>query len=84
LDDLAKELKGSSSVLSAKQKRQKQNEFDTKREALKQQNDQIRNDLAAKENEMTLSILDEIKGIVAGVAKDKGVDLFWTRKRRFM
>ncbi len=75
LTDLKKELSKSGSVLSAKQKRQKEDELESKEKALEMQDAQIRNELATKNNEMTQSILDEIKGIVAKLAKDKGVDL---------
>ncbi len=75
LKDFATELRSSDSVLSAKQKRQKQNELDAKQNTYLQQENQIKMELAAKENEMTQSILEELKAIVASMAKDKGVDL---------
>src|SRR5579872_98813 len=75
LKDLGSELESSNSVLSTKQKRQKQQEFETKKDAFTQQQALIQNELETKQAEMTQSILEEIKVIVAGLAKDKGVDL---------
>ena len=75
LTDLQKQLEGSSSVLSAKEKKKKAAEYQTKLREYAQLKNQITNDLAAKESEMTQGILDEIKAAVAGVARDKGVDL---------
>jgi outer membrane protein len=75
LKDMAADMESSKSVLSTKQKRQKQTEYETKEKDLRMQDAQIRTDLATKEAEMTQSILDEIKAIVAAAAKEKGVDL---------
>lgn len=75
LRELKKELDDSNSVLSAKQKRQKQGELEKKAKDLEMENAQFQNELAVKNNEMTQNILGEIKDIVAKIAKDKGVDL---------
>lgn len=75
LQDLQKELKNSSSVLSTKQRKQKEKEFNSKLQALQSQQNQIQMELANKEQEMTNKLLDEIKAIVATVAKNAGVDL---------
>jgi outer membrane protein len=73
--DLEKELKDSSSVLSKSEMKEKQEEYATKAKAFQDQENQIQNDLAGKEQEMTQALLGEIKVIVAKVAQDKGVDL---------
>jgi len=75
LTDLQKDLQGSGSVLSAKEKKRKIAEYQQKLQEYTQLKGRISNDLANKESEMTQSVLDEIKVIVADVAKDKGVDL---------
>jgi outer membrane protein len=75
LEDLDAELKNSASVLSSKQKKEKQYLLEKKYEDFKQQQTQVENDLAAKEADMTQGILGEIKTVVAEVAKDSGVDL---------
>jgi outer membrane protein len=75
LRDLKKQLDNSSSVLSSKQLRQKKQEYDRKAQNFAQQENQVQQDMQAKESEMTMSILDEIKVIVSGVAKDNSVDL---------
>lgn len=75
LSDLQKELKGSSSVLSAKQRKSKEAEYKTMLQDLQQKETTVQNDLQTKESEMTGAILDEIKALVAKAAKDKGVDL---------
>lgn len=75
LQDLQKELKRSGSVLSEKLRKQKETEYQTKAQNLAQLENQYRTDLAMKENEMTQSILEELKAIVAEVAKENGVDL---------
>lgn len=75
LQELQTEIKDSSSVLSAKQKKQKETELKEKAHDLDAAENQARTYLSTKESEMTQSILDEIKVIVAGVAKDKGADV---------
>ena len=75
LSDLRKELQGSKSVMSEKERKRKENEYQTKAQALSQQESQIQNDLASKEADMTGELVDQIKAIVAKVAQDKGVDL---------
>jgi len=75
LQDLQGEIKNSSSVLSAKQKKQKESELKQKAHELDLAENQAMTYLASKESEMTQSLLDEIKTIVAAVAKDKGADL---------
>lgn len=73
--DIEKSLKDSSSVLSKKEMKAKQEEYATKAKAFQDEENQIQNDLAAKEQEMTKTLLDEIKGIVAKIAKNDGIDL---------
>ncbi len=75
LQELQNELKSSSSVYSAKQKKAKEAELKQKAHDLDAAENDARTFLAAKESAMTQSLLDEIKVIVAGVAKEKGVDL---------
>src|SRR5258708_2051895 len=75
LKDLDKELKNSSSVLSTKQRKNKEKEFATKYQALQRQEEQVRADLATKQLDMKTELLEKIKAIVAKVAKDAGVDL---------
>jgi Skp family chaperone for outer membrane proteins len=75
IKDLEKELKSSSSVLSTKQRKAKEKEYKEKAQAFQQQQNQITTDLQGKEQEMTSKLLDEIKAIVATVAKNQGVDL---------
>ena len=75
LQDLQGEIKNSGSVLSAKQKKQKETELKQKAHDLDLAESQARSYLASKESEMTQSLLEEIKALVAGVAKDKGADL---------
>ena len=75
LQELQSELKSSSSVFSAKQKKAKEAELKQKAHDLDTAENEARTYLASKESEMTQSLLEEIKVIVAGVAKDKGVDL---------
>jgi Skp family chaperone for outer membrane proteins len=55
--------------------KEKQEEYATKAKAFQDQENQVQNDLAGKEQEMTQALLNEIKVIVAKVAQDKGVDL---------
>ena len=47
----------------------------TKAQAFQQKQNQIQTDLASKEQDMTLELLEKIKVIVAAVAKSAGVDL---------
>jgi len=75
LTDLQKEIETSGSVMSAKDKQKKTIKYKKMLEAYAQQKAQIQNDLANKEAEMTQGLLDEIKGVVAQVAKDMNVDL---------
>lgn len=75
LQELQNELKSSSSVYSAKQKKQKETELKQKAHDLDTAENEARTYLASKESEMTQTLLDEIKVIVANVAKDMGVDL---------
>jgi outer membrane protein len=75
LRDLEKELKDSSSVFSKKEMKAKQQEYATKAKAFQDQESQIQNELANKNQEMTQSLLTQIKAIVAKVAKNKGIDL---------
>ncbi|HVZ82006.1 MAG TPA: OmpH family outer membrane protein [bacterium] len=74
LNDLNKELTGKSAI-SAKMKAKKQREFDEKFAEYKKRDAQIRNEISDKESAMTLALVDEIKPIVAEVAKQKDVDL---------
>lgn len=74
LKDLEKQL-GDSSVLSDKQKQKKATEYKTKLATFNQDTEQAQKELMAKENDMTQTIIGEIKDIVAAAAKDKGVDL---------
>ena len=75
LQDLEKELKDSGSIFTKKELKDKQNELMTKEKAFQDQQNQIQNDLAAQEQEMTQALLGEIKVIVAKVAQNKGIDL---------
>lgn len=75
LGDLQKELESSSSVMSAKEKQKKTAQYKKLLEDYAQQKSQIQNELAAKENDMTMGLLDEIKAVVADVAKEKDIDL---------
>jgi Skp family chaperone for outer membrane proteins len=53
----------------------KQEQYATKAKAFQDQESQIQNDLASKEQEMTQNLLGEIKALVAKIAKNDGVDL---------
>jgi Skp family chaperone for outer membrane proteins len=75
ISDLETELGGSSSMLSSAQKKRKLKEHDDKVAAFKQQRDQVQKEVMAKEAEMTQQLVDEIKAIVAGIAKDNNVDV---------
>jgi outer membrane protein len=75
LTDLQKELEGSGSVLSSKEKKKKATQYQEKLKDYTILQKQMQMELAAKQDEMVAGILDEVKGIVADVAKDKGVDL---------
>ena len=75
LADLENQLKGSSSVLSSKQRERKVAEYKKKSQEYLQLKGQMQNELATKETEITQTILDEIKVMVADVAKSQDVDL---------
>ena len=75
LSDLEKELTDSSSVLSQKQRLRKQKEYQEKKAAFDQEQAEAQKDLMTKENDMTQTLVDQLKDIVAGIAKDKGFDL---------
>ncbi len=75
LGDLQKELESSGSVMSAKEKQKKTAKAKKLYESYAQQKSQIQNELATKETEMTQGLLDEIKAVVADVAKEKDIDL---------
>jgi len=75
LKDLQNELQNNSSVLSAKEKKQKKELFGLKMDEYTKAKSQIAAELQTKESDMTQSVLGEIKGIIADVAKDKGFDL---------
>jgi len=75
LTDLQKQLEGSSSVLSSKQRDRKAAEYKKKLQDYAQLKGQMQTELAAKEAEITQTILDEIKVAVADVAKGQDVDL---------
>jgi len=74
LKDLEKEL-SDSSVLSEKERKRKEKEFRDKKEAFDQDQADAQKELMNQESTMTQDIVDKIKTIVAGVAKDQGVDL---------
>ncbi|HTC19623.1 MAG TPA: OmpH family outer membrane protein [bacterium] len=75
LIDLQKELGGDSSLFTEKQKLKKEKEYNDKLAAYNQATEEVQKELMAEESEMTQNIVDQIKAIVADVAKDKGVDL---------
>ncbi len=81
LQDMAEEVKdlkgdlSDSSVLSAKERAEKQKELQDKEATLEQAQNDAQKSLMNQESEMTQDIVDKIKVIVAGVAKDKGIDL---------
>lgn len=75
LNDLNKELTNSKSTLSAKMKAKKQREFDEKFADYKKRDAEVKNAIMDKESAMTQELVDEIKPIVADVAKEKGIDL---------
>jgi outer membrane protein len=75
LKDLQNELQNNSSVLSKKDKQEKKELFGVKMDEYTKAKSQVASDLQTKENDMTQGVLVEIKGIIAGVAKDKGFDL---------
>lgn len=75
LKDLEKELTDSSSVLSEKQRAKKEKEYRDKKAEFDQDQSDAQKELMNQENTMTQDIVDKIKTIVAGVAKDKGIDL---------
>jgi outer membrane protein len=75
LKDLQNELQNNSSVLSKKEKQEKKELFGMKMDEYTKAKSQMQLDLQTKESDMTQTVLVEIKGIIAGVAKDKGYDL---------
>lgn len=75
LKDLQNELQNNSSVLSKKEKEEKKELLEMKYEQLQKAKSQVDNELQTKENDLTQQVLGEIKGVIAGVAKDKGYDL---------
>lgn len=75
LQDLDKELGGSSSILSAKTKARKEAEYKDKAQKFQVLKEQIQADLAMKESDMSQQILKELKDIAATMAKQKGIDL---------
>ncbi len=75
LKDLQNELQNNSSVLSKKEKQEKKELFGLKMDEYTKAKSQVQLDLQTKESDMTQTVLGEIKGIIAGVAKDKGFDL---------
>jgi outer membrane protein len=72
---LEQELSSSGSVLSAKEKERKKKEYADKLQAFNAQQEEVQKELMDKETEMTQDIVDRLKTLVAGVAKDAGVDL---------
>lgn len=75
LQDLQNDLTSSSSVLSEKEKNRKKKEFSEKYAAFQQETQEFEKEAMTRENDLTQSIVTEIKDLVASVAKDKGVDL---------
>ena len=75
LTDLDNELKKQTSVLTAKQKADKEYLLKKKYEDYTQHKNQILAELKDDENQMTQDILTQIKGIITSVAKDKGYDV---------
>ena len=75
LNELNKELSNAKSTLSAKMKAKKQREFDEKFADYKKKDAEVKNAIMDKESAMTQELVDEIKPIVAAVAKDKDIDL---------
>ncbi|MGH7739827.1 MAG: OmpH family outer membrane protein [bacterium] len=75
LQDLSTDLKKQSSVLTSKQKSDKEYILKKKYQDYTDQKNKSLADLKAAENQMTDDILARIKTIVAKVAKDKGYDL---------
>ncbi|HVM33027.1 MAG TPA: OmpH family outer membrane protein [bacterium] len=75
LQDLDAELKKQSSVLTPKQKSDKEYILKKKLEDYSQQKNQILAELKTDENQMTDDILTQIKAIVTKVAQGKGVDV---------
>jgi outer membrane protein len=75
LSDLGKELTDSSSVLSQKQRSRKEKEYAEKKAAFEQAQAEAQKEMMLQENEMTQTLVDQLKDLVAGVAKDKGFDL---------
>jgi outer membrane protein len=75
IQDLNDDLQKSSSILTKKQRKDKQYILQRKMEDYQAKQGEISNELKAKEGEMTQEILTQVKAIVAGVAKAKGFDL---------
>ncbi len=81
LQDTAQEVKdlksdlSDSTVLSEKERARKEKELQEKEATLEQAQNDAQKELMNQESEMTQDIVDKIKAIVAGVAKDKGIDL---------
>jgi outer membrane protein len=73
LQDLQKEL--SSGKLSDKVKKEKQDEFQQQYQDLEDQKNHAQTEIANREQEMTQTLLGQIKDIVAKVADSEGVDL---------
>lgn len=74
LKDLQKDL-SDTSMLSEKQKMKKGKLYGDKLQAYKETTERVQKELMAAESEMTQKIVDQINGIVAGVAKNKDFDL---------
>ncbi|HUO57658.1 MAG TPA: OmpH family outer membrane protein [bacterium] len=75
IKDLKSELDKSGSVLSDKQKAKKKRELDEKIQAYQQDSAQAEKELMSKQNDMTQAVVDEIKALVANIAKDNGLDM---------
>ena len=75
LNDLNQELTKAKPALSEKIRAKKQREFDEKFADYKKRDAEVKNEIMEKENAMTQELVDEIKPIVAQVAKDKDIDL---------
>jgi len=73
--DLDSDLKKSASVLTKKQRKDKEYLFQRKYEDYQGKKNEIMSELKVKEGEMTQEILSQVKAIVATLAKAKGFDL---------
>ena len=69
------ELAKSKSVLSSVEFETKKDKYKKEEEDLLQQENQFNNDVQNKRAEMVKKVLDDIKGLAATVAKNKGVDM---------